>query len=94
MPPDHRPLLPSPSPKGFDRYGRKYTFLKSFWSSVLVQLPDGSQWFKIDTKADLDALMGSLLVKGQTEYQLHRSLQRNYAKIVEGMQWAEAVRDP
>lgn len=68
------------SPLGKDRHYNRYCFFRRE-GRLFVESADSREWGYYSTKEELDALMGSLNVKGIRERALKRQLEKYYNKI-------------
>ncbi|CAN6238353.1 unnamed protein product [Urochloa humidicola] len=68
------------SPLGKDRHYNRYWFFRRE-GRLFVESADSREWGYYNTKEELDALMGSLNVKGIREKALKRQLEKFYNKI-------------
>lgn len=82
------------NPLGKDREYNTYWFFRRD-SRIFVESPDSLQWGYYCSKEELDALLGSLNVKGVRESILQKQLEKIYSKVSSGIQKRtkeEAVR--
>ncbi|KAM3367571.1 hypothetical protein ACQJBY_016260 [Aegilops geniculata] len=68
------------SPLGKDRYYNRYWFFRRE-GRLFVESADSKEWGYYSTKAELDALIGSLNIKGIRERALKQQLDKFYNKI-------------
>ncbi|KAL6899769.1 hypothetical protein ACP4OV_006427 [Aristida adscensionis] len=68
------------SPLGKDRHHNRYWFFRRE-GRLFVEIADSREWGFYSTKEELDALMGSLNVKGIRERALKQQLEKFYNKI-------------
>ncbi|CAH9110855.1 unnamed protein product [Cuscuta europaea] len=69
------------SPLGKDREYNRYWFFRRE-AKIFVESSDSMQWGYYSSKEELDALMGSLNVKGTRERALKKQLEKFYDKII------------
>uniref|UniRef100_A0A453C138 WHIM2 domain-containing protein n=1 Tax=Aegilops tauschii subsp. strangulata TaxID=200361 RepID=A0A453C138_AEGTS len=68
------------SPLGKDRYYNRYWFFRRE-GRLFVESADSKEWGYYSTKEELDALIGSLNIKGIRERALKQQLDKFYNKI-------------
>ncbi|RAL39826.1 hypothetical protein DM860_013027 [Cuscuta australis] len=73
------------NPLGKDREYNTYWFFRQD-ARIFVESPDSLQWGYYCSKEELDALLGSLNVKGVRESVLQKQLEKFYSKVSSGVQ--------
>ncbi|KAK4416611.1 hypothetical protein Salat_2486600 [Sesamum alatum] len=73
------------SPLGKDKNHCRYWFFRRD-GRIFVESSDSTQWGYYQTKEELDALIGSLNIKGERERALKKQLQKFYDKICSELQ--------